>query len=94
MKEQSKILNKLETELAELKDKMQIAVSVAKLGFWEYNYESKKFLLSDEAADIAGLDKSKKFSIIELVKKICDTSTVNQIKKELERVILGNKDID
>jgi len=94
VKEQSKILNKLETELAELKDKMQIAVSVAKLGFWEYNYESKKFLLSDEAADIAGLDKSKKFSIIELVKKICDTSTVNQIKKELERVILGNKDID
>ena len=94
MKSQSNILNKLETELAELKDKIQIAVSVAKLGFWEYNHKSKKILLSDEAADIAGLDKSKKLSVIELVKELCDTSTVNQIKKKLERVILGNKDID
>ena len=94
MKDQSRILNKLENELAVLKDKMQIAISVAKLGFWEYNYKNKRILLSDEAAEITGLNKRKKLSVIELVKELFDASKVNQIKKELERVIQGKKDVD
>ncbi|MEN8119005.1 MAG: response regulator [Bacteroidota bacterium] len=94
MNDQSIILNKLKNELAELKDKMQIAVSVARLGFWEYNYKNKRIILSDEVAEITGLDKGVKLSVIELIKELCDANTVNQIKQEFERVILGNEDID
>ncbi len=94
MKNQSEVINKLEKELADLKDKVQIAVSVAKLGFWEYDYETKEIMLSREASEITGLEKSKNLLVSDVLNKIFDEHKVNLLKKNLELIIDKKEEIN
>ena len=91
MKSKPKIVFPGAKDLADLQQKMQIAVSVAKLGFWEYNYEDKKITFSDEAAHITGINNKEKLLVPELEDKILATPDLEEIKKELKQLVV-NKD--
>jgi signal transduction histidine kinase/CheY-like chemotaxis protein len=77
-----------------LQQKMQIAVSVANLGFWEYNYADKKITLSEEAAQITGINKSGELSIDELDEKILTTDKVDELKEKLRQFVKKEKDFE
>ena len=94
MKNQSRIINKLEKELTDLKDHIKIAVSVARLGFWDYLYETEELILSDEALEIVGLERSANLLINDLLNRLFDTDKANLIKNKLELIIDTKKETD
>jgi len=94
VKNKSKIISEKEEELIALKQKMQIAVSVAKFGFWEYNYENKKIILSEEAAQITGINKSGELSVADLDEKILTTDNIDELKEELRRFVQKKEDFE
>jgi signal transduction histidine kinase/DNA-binding response OmpR family regulator len=87
-------ISNLKEELDILKEKLNISQSLIKIGFWEFNRESKQIFLSEEALDILRIEKEKSTIPVEEFARIISEEqrpwlfdTINDIGKE-------NRDID
>jgi len=61
----SKLKNKdyKDKEIQDLKEKMQLAYSVAKIGFWEYYPESEEIVLLENAGKLTGFTTNKRIAL-------------------------------
>ncbi len=87
-------LSKIRSELSGLKEKIQLACSVAQVGFWEYRKDSKKIILSDEACEIIGLEKQTELPLSRFLRMLFDIEQADIIYQKLKKNIKEFKDID
>ena len=84
----------LQKELSELKNKMELACSITKIGFWDYYPKSKKFVLSNLAQKITGFENNTNLTLSSFAHKLLNNKIASKIILEIKKSIQEKKDIN